>query len=68
MNDLHAWLSQPHHGFRTFQIFQQELETLSGDEPEQRALGCRRAASHKLFIPSLPPAELQSSGRYPKLM
>jgi hypothetical protein len=25
---------------RTFQIFQQELETLGGDEPEQRAL-CR---------------------------
>jgi hypothetical protein len=40
MNDLHAWLSQPHQGFRTFHIFQQELETLSGDEPEQRAL-CR---------------------------
>jgi hypothetical protein len=40
MNDLHAWLSQQHHGLRTFQIFQQKLATLSGDEPEQRAL-CR---------------------------
>jgi hypothetical protein len=40
MNDLHAWLSQQHHGLRTFKIFQQNLETLSGDEPEQRAL-CR---------------------------
>ena len=40
MNDLHAWLSQQHHGLRTFKIFQQKLETLSGDEPEQRAL-CR---------------------------
>ena len=29
-----------HHGLRTFQIFQQKLATLSGDEPEQRAL-CR---------------------------
>ena len=40
MNDLHAWLSQQHDGLRTFQIFQQKLATLSGDEPEQRAL-CR---------------------------
>jgi hypothetical protein len=40
MNDLHAWLSQQHHGLRTFRIFQQKLETLSGDEPEQQAL-CR---------------------------
>ena len=40
MNDLYAWLSQQHHGLRTFQIFQQKLATLSGDEPEQRAL-CR---------------------------
>jgi hypothetical protein len=40
MNDLHAWLSQQHHGLRTFQIFQQKLATLSRDEPEQQAL-CR---------------------------
>jgi hypothetical protein len=40
MSDLHAWLSRQHHGLRTFQIFQQKLATLSGDEPEQRAL-CR---------------------------
>jgi len=40
MNDLHAWLSQQHYGSRTFQILQQKLATLSGDEPEQRAL-CR---------------------------
>jgi hypothetical protein len=40
MNDLHAWLSQQHHGLRTFKIFQQKLEALSRDEPEQRAL-CR---------------------------
>ena len=38
MNDLHAWLSQQRHGLRIFQIFQQKLATLSGDEPEQRAL------------------------------
>jgi hypothetical protein len=40
MNDVHAWLSQQHHGLRTYQILQQKLATLSGDEPEQRAL-CR---------------------------
>jgi len=40
MNDLYAWLSRQHHGLRTFQIFQQKLATLIGDEPEQRAL-CR---------------------------
>jgi hypothetical protein len=40
MNDLHAWLLQQHHGLRTCQIFQQKLATLSGDEPEKRAL-CR---------------------------
>jgi len=40
VNDLHAWLSQQHHGLRTFQILQQKLATLSGDEPEQRA-SCR---------------------------
>jgi hypothetical protein len=40
MNDLHAWLSQQHHGLRTFKILQQKLGTLSEDEPEQRAL-CR---------------------------
>jgi len=31
MNDLYAWLSQQHHGLRTFHIFQQKLATLSGD-------------------------------------
>jgi len=40
MNDLHAWLSQQHHGLRTFQIFQQKLETLGRDDPAQRGL-CR---------------------------
>ena len=44
MNDLYAWLSQQHHGLRTFQIFQQRLTALSGDEPEQRAL-CRLLSS-----------------------
>jgi hypothetical protein len=38
MNDLHAWLSQQHHGLRTFQTFRQKLATLSRDEPGQRAL------------------------------
>jgi hypothetical protein len=40
MNDLYEWLSQQHHGLRTFQIFQQKLATLSGDAAELRAL-CR---------------------------
>ncbi|RZN10940.1 hypothetical protein CWO91_10790 [Bradyrhizobium genosp. SA-3] len=40
MNDLHAWLSQQHHGLRTFQIFQQKLERLGRDDPAQRGL-CR---------------------------
>ena len=40
MNDLHAWLSEQHHGLRTFQIFQQKLETLGRDDPAQRGL-CR---------------------------
>ena len=40
MNDLHEWLSQQHHGLRTFRAFQQKLATLSADEPEQQAL-CR---------------------------
>ena len=44
MNDLHAWLSQQHHGLRTFHTFQQKLATLSGDEPGQLAL-CRLLSS-----------------------
>ena len=39
-NDLYTWLSQQHHGLRTFRIFQQKLDTLSRGDPEQRAL-CR---------------------------
>ncbi|MBB4394421.1 hypothetical protein [Bradyrhizobium sp. ERR14] len=40
MNDLHAWLSEQHHGLRTFRTFQQKLETLGRDDPAQRGL-CR---------------------------
>jgi hypothetical protein len=40
MNDLHAWLSQQHHGLRTYRAFQQKLDVLSGHDPDQRAL-CR---------------------------
>jgi hypothetical protein len=40
MNDLHAWLSEQHHGLRTFRIFQQKLETLGRDDPGLRGL-CR---------------------------
>jgi len=38
MNDLHSWLSQQHHGLRTFRNFQQKLELLSAREPAQRSL------------------------------
>ena len=38
MNELYTWVSQQHHGLRTFKTFQQKLETLSRDEPEQRGL------------------------------
>jgi hypothetical protein len=44
MNDLYAWLSQQHHGLRTYRIFQQKLATLSRDNPGQRAL-CRLLGS-----------------------
>jgi hypothetical protein len=39
-NDLHTWLSQQHHGLRTFRTFQKKLDDLSAAAPEQRAL-CR---------------------------
>ena len=38
MNELYTWVSQQHHGLRTFKSFQQKLESLSRDEPEQRGL------------------------------
>ena len=38
MNDLHSWLSQQHHGLRTFKTFQQKLESLSACEPAQQGL------------------------------
>jgi hypothetical protein len=40
MNDLHTWLSQQHHGLRTFRTFQQKLDDVCRDYPDQRAL-CR---------------------------
>jgi hypothetical protein len=38
MNELYTWVSQQHQGLRTFKTFQQKLESLSRDEPEQRGL------------------------------
>jgi hypothetical protein len=38
MNDLHSWLSQQHHGLRTFRNFQNKLELLSAHQPAQRGL------------------------------
>jgi hypothetical protein len=38
MNELYTWVSRQHHGLRTFQTFQQNLENLSRDEPQQRGL------------------------------
>jgi hypothetical protein len=40
MNDLHIWLSQQHHGLRTFRTFQQKFDDVSRHDPGQRAL-CR---------------------------
>ncbi len=40
MNDLHTWLSQQHHGLRTFRTFQQKLDDLGNGDPGQRAM-CR---------------------------
>src|ERR1700761_6464088 len=40
MNDLYAWLSQQHHGLRTYRGFQQKLDVLGGHDPDQLAL-CR---------------------------
>jgi hypothetical protein len=37
---LHTWLSQQHHGLRTFRIFQQKLDDLGNGDPGQRAM-CR---------------------------
>ncbi|TWA95923.1 hypothetical protein [Bradyrhizobium stylosanthis] len=44
MNDLHAWLSEQHHGLRTFRTFQQKLETIGRHDPTQRGL-CRVLSS-----------------------
>src|SRR4029078_6266475 len=38
MNDLHTWLSQQHHGLRTFRAFQQKLDDLGNGDPGQLAL------------------------------
>ena len=40
MNDLHTWLSQQHHGLRTFRTFQQKLDDFGNGDPGQRAV-CR---------------------------
>lgn len=40
MNHLHTWLSQQHHGLRTFRAFQQKLDDVSRGDPQQLAL-CR---------------------------
>ena len=38
MNDLHAWLSQQHHGLRTFRNFQHKLDALGEDEDKQESI------------------------------
>ena len=38
MNELYTWVSQQHHGLRTFKTFRQKLDSLSRNEPEQRGL------------------------------
>src|SRR3981189_3893382 len=39
MKCLHTWLSQQPHGLRTFRTFQQKLDDVCRNDPEQRALG-----------------------------
>ena len=41
MNELHAWLSQQHHGLRTFKIFQQKLSFSSAPTENKAALKSR---------------------------
>jgi hypothetical protein len=38
MNDLHSWLSQQHHGLRTFKNFQEKIEIWSRHEAAQQGL------------------------------
>ena len=38
MNELYRWFSYQHHGLRTIETFQQKLESLSTEEPDQRGL------------------------------
>ena len=38
MNELFTWFSHQHDGLRTFETFQQKLESLSSEEPDQRGL------------------------------
>ena len=38
MNEPYRWFSYQHHGLRTFETFQQILESLSTEEPDQRGL------------------------------
>jgi hypothetical protein len=38
VNELYRWFSYQHHGSRTFETFQQKLESLSTEEPDQRGL------------------------------
>jgi hypothetical protein len=38
MNDLHSWLSQQHHGLRTFKNFQEKLDLFGRREPAQQGL------------------------------
>ena len=38
MNEPYRWFSYQHHGLRTFETFQQKLESLSTEEPDQRGL------------------------------
>lgn len=52
MNDLHNWLSQQHHGLRTFQLFRIKLANLGEREPGNAALYTllRRLAGHYIEV------------------
>ena len=38
MNELYTWFTYQHHGLRTFETFQQKLESLSTEDPDQQGL------------------------------
>ena len=71
MNDLHAWLSEQHHGLRTFQTFQHKLETLGRHDPAQRGLCCLLSGIVASYVEAFDEAPLPvevADGAYRRLL